>query len=89
MGKKSNLVYSWLNYLTINEGKCLVKKFEFGGSFGMSWKEDWLEVEVNPNLELLVTFDMSPEGVCHELHIKFHYKLMPNLGDPKFLPSWV
>ena len=26
------------------------------------------EVEVTPNLELLVTFGISFEGVCHELY---------------------
>jgi hypothetical protein len=46
------------------EGKFLVTKFEFGGSFGMSLERDCHEVEVMPNLELLVTFGMSSEGVC-------------------------
>ena len=50
------------------EGKFLVTKFEFGGSFGMSLEGDCHEVEVTPNLELLVTFGMSLEGVCHELY---------------------
>jgi hypothetical protein len=49
-------------------GKFLVTKFEFGGSFGMSLEEHSHEVEVTPNLELLVTFGMSLEGVCHELY---------------------
>jgi hypothetical protein len=49
------------------EGKFLVTKFEFGGSFGMSLEGGCHEVEVTPNLELLVTFGMSLEGVCHEL----------------------
>ncbi len=49
------------------EGKFLVTKFEFGGSYGMSLEVDCHEVEVTPNLELLVTFGMSLEGVCHEL----------------------
>jgi hypothetical protein len=47
------------------EGKFLVTQFEFGGSFGMSYEGDCNEVEVTPNLELLVTFGMSLEGVCH------------------------
>ncbi len=51
-----------------SEGKFLVTKFEFGGSFGMSLEGDCHEVEVKPNLELLVTLSMSLEGVCHELH---------------------
>jgi hypothetical protein len=34
----------------------------------MSLEEDYKEVEVTPNLELLVTFGVSLEGVCHELH---------------------
>ncbi len=46
----------------------MVTKFEFGGSFGMSLKGDCHEVEVTPNLELLVTFGISLEGVCHELN---------------------
>jgi hypothetical protein len=43
----------------IPEGKFLVAKFEFGGSFGMSLEGDCHKVEVTPNLLLLVTFDMS------------------------------
>jgi hypothetical protein len=50
------------------EGKFLVTKFEFGGSYGMSLEGDCHEVEVTPNLELQVTFGMSLEGVCHELY---------------------
>jgi hypothetical protein len=39
-----------------------------------------------PNLELLVTFGMSLEGVSHELYTQFHYKLIPNLElTKKFL----
>jgi hypothetical protein len=34
----------------------------------MSLEGDWHEVEVTPNLELLVTLGMSFEGVCHELY---------------------
>jgi hypothetical protein len=33
----------------------------------MSLEGDCHEIEVTPNLELLVTFDMSLEGVCNEL----------------------
>ncbi len=40
-------------------------------------------VEFTPNLELLVTFGMSLEGVCHELFISFHYKIIPDLGVTK------
>jgi hypothetical protein len=36
-------------------------------------------VDVTPNLELLVTFDMSLERVCHELYAQFEYKLITNL----------
>jgi hypothetical protein len=43
------------------EGKLLVTKFEFGGSFGMSLEGDCHEIEVILNLELLVTFGMSLE----------------------------
>ncbi len=50
------------------EGKFLVTKFEFGGRFGMSSEGDFYEVEVTPNLELLVNIGMSFEGVCHELY---------------------
>ncbi len=34
----------------------------------MSLEEDHQEVEVNPNLQWLVTFGMSLVGVCHELN---------------------
>ncbi len=34
----------------------------------MSSEGECHEVEVKPNLELLVTFGMSLEGVCHELY---------------------
>jgi hypothetical protein len=44
----------------------LVTKFEFGGSFGMSLEGDSHELEVTPNLELLVAFGMCLDGVCHE-----------------------
>jgi hypothetical protein len=33
----------------------------------MSLEGDCHKVEVTPNLEFLVTFGMSLEGVCHEL----------------------
>ena len=33
----------------------------------MSLERDCHEVEVTPNLEFLVTFGVSLEGVCHEL----------------------
>jgi hypothetical protein len=49
------------------EGKFLVTKFKFGGSFGMSLQGDSREGQITPTLELLVTFGMSLEGVCHEL----------------------
>jgi hypothetical protein len=35
----------------------------------MSLEGDYHEVEVTPNLELLVIFYMSLEGVCHELYV--------------------
>jgi hypothetical protein len=44
----------------------------------MSLEEDCYKVEVTPNLELLVTFGMSLEGVCHELNTQFRYKLIPH-----------
>jgi hypothetical protein len=50
------------------EGKFLVTKFEFGGSFCICLEGDCNEVEVTLNLELLVTFVMSLEGVCHECY---------------------
>jgi hypothetical protein len=65
------------------EGKFLVLKFEFGGSFDMSLEGDCQKVEVTPNLELLVTFGRSLEGVCHELYTQFHYRLIPNLEVTK------
>ncbi len=45
------------------------RKFGFERSFVMSLEEDYHEVEVTPNLELVVTFGMSFEGVCHELYL--------------------
>jgi hypothetical protein len=44
----------------------------------MSLEGDCHEVEVTPDLELLVSFGMSLEGVCHELCSRFYYKLIPN-----------
>jgi hypothetical protein len=35
----------------------------------MSLEGDCQEVEVTPNLELLVTFGMRLDEVCHELYI--------------------
>jgi hypothetical protein len=58
----------YTNLQTCPEGKFLVTKFEFGGSFGVTLEGDVHEVEVTPNLELLVTFGMCLEGVCHELY---------------------
>jgi hypothetical protein len=52
----------------VTEGKFLVTQFELGGSFGMGLEGDCHEVEVSPNLELLVTFAVSLEGVYHELN---------------------
>jgi hypothetical protein len=49
----------------------------------MSFEGDCREVEVTPNLELLVTFGMSLEGVCHELFTKLYYKLIPNFEATK------
>jgi hypothetical protein len=62
-------------------------KFEFGRSLGISLEVECHEVKVIPNLELLVTFGMSLEGVCHELclyiiSLKVHGKFG---GDQKFL----
>jgi hypothetical protein len=34
----------------------------------MSLEGDFYEIEVPPNLELLVTFVMNFEGVCHDLY---------------------
>ena len=45
----------------------------------MSLEGDFHELEVTPNLEMLVTCGMSLEGVCRELDTKFHYKLISNL----------
>jgi hypothetical protein len=50
------------------EGKFLVTKFEFGGSFGVTLGRDCHEGKVNTNLEFLVTFEMNLEGVCHKLY---------------------
>jgi hypothetical protein len=67
------------------EGKFLVPKFVFGGSFGMSLEGACHEIEVTPNLKLFVTFGMSLEGACHELYTLFYYKLIPNLETTKNL----
>jgi hypothetical protein len=37
-----------------SEGKFLVTKFEFGGSFGMRLEGYYHELEVTPNFELLM-----------------------------------
>ena len=50
------------------EGKFLVAKFEFGGSFAMSLEGDCHELEVTPNLEFLVTFGIILEIIYHELY---------------------
>jgi hypothetical protein len=42
-----------------SEGKFLFTTFEFGGSFRMSLEGDCHQVEVTPNLELLITFGIS------------------------------
>jgi hypothetical protein len=44
----------------------------------LSLEENCHEVEVTPNLELLVTFGLSLKGVCNELYTQFQYKLIPN-----------
>jgi hypothetical protein len=49
------------------EGKFFVAKFEFGEILGKTLEGDCHEVEVTSYLELLVTFGMSLQGVCHEL----------------------
>jgi hypothetical protein len=48
--------------------KILVTKFEFGGSFCTSLGRDCHEEEVTLNLELLVTSEMSLEGVYSKLY---------------------
>jgi hypothetical protein len=45
----------------------LAGKFKLERSFGMSFEGDCHEVEIPPNLKLLVNFDICLEGVCHEL----------------------
>ena len=65
------------------EGKFLVTKFEFGGSFDMSLEGDCHDLEVTHNSELLVNFGMCLEGVCHEFYTKSHYKLVPNSKGTK------
>jgi hypothetical protein len=49
----------------------------------MSSEEDCNQVEVTINLELIVTFGMSLEGVCHELYIQFNYKFITYLEVTK------
>jgi hypothetical protein len=53
----------------VSEGKYLVTKFDFGGSFGRSLEGDCHEIEVTPNLKLLVTYSMSLKRVDHEFYI--------------------
>jgi hypothetical protein len=43
-------------------------KLEIGGSFVMSLEGECHEVKLTPNLESLVTFGMSLEGVYHKLY---------------------
>ncbi len=47
----------------------------------MSLEGDCHELEVTPNLELLVTFGMRLKKVCSELYT--HYKLIANLEVTK------
>jgi hypothetical protein len=61
-----------------------VTKFEFGGSFGMSLDGDCHEVEVTPNLKLLVTFGMSLTGVCMSFIHKFITSLDLIWSNQKF-----
>jgi hypothetical protein len=68
----------FITHLLLTEGKFLFTKFELGGRFGMSLEGDCHEVEVNHNMELLVTFDMSLEGVSHEPYTWCHCKLLLN-----------
>jgi hypothetical protein len=42
-----------------SEGEFLVIKFEFRGSDGIRLEGDYSELEITPNLELIVTFGMS------------------------------
>jgi hypothetical protein len=54
----------------------------------MSLEGDRRELDVTSNLELLVTFGMSLDGVCYVLYTKSHYKLIPNLEvTKKFLEN--
>jgi hypothetical protein len=53
-------------------------------SQNLSLERDCQElIEVTLNLELLITFGMSMEGVCHELYTLAHYKLIRNLEVTK------
>jgi hypothetical protein len=51
----------------------------------MSLYGDCHEVEVTPNLELLVTFGVSFEGDCHDLYIILQQAHMQFGGDQIFL----
>ena len=51
------------NHQCFDKGKKIVNKFELGGSLQV----DCHELEVAPNLKLLVNFGMSLERVCHRL----------------------
>jgi hypothetical protein len=48
----------------------------------MSLERDCHEVEVTPNLELLVIFGMSLEGVCHELYTNIYICTILFLVEP-------
>jgi hypothetical protein len=54
-----------------SEGKFLVIEFEFEKNFGESLEGNSHEFDVTPNSELIVTFGISLEGVCHELKHNF------------------
>jgi hypothetical protein len=49
-------------------------------SFGMHLEEDCYEVEVTPNLELLVTFGMSLKGDCYEVEVTHNLELLVTFG---------
>ncbi len=58
--------WPWADHLVPYCSNTFVVTYESRGQI-FSLEGDCHEVEVAPNLELLVTFGMSLKGVCHEL----------------------
>ena len=66
--KQSNFTKNGMVGKRMCRGQILVTQFEFEDSFGSSLEGDCPEMDVTPNLELLVTLVMNLTGVCNELY---------------------